>query len=297
MKCLCACRSSPGGGIVAAILAAGLIFGPTIASAYVDEDLFVNNGDGVWTITPSGDRERDADTLRHVIDLAAEGDIINLVAGTFDFSPGLFGDPDDERSITLDKGVKIIGEFSKDPQGRIKKFHSVFKGSRRPFVIRSRDVRLEGILVELADGGEHCYAPPMRPVGVMLNMSVRLALHHGEVAIPGLVLSGGRQLVMFRAVGPALGVFGVENAVSDPIIELYKDGEMIARNCDWCACKDQGTAARMICSRVGAFPLPEGSSDAVIVKTLDPGAYTVMIKDEDGFSGAILFEMYTVPSY
>lgn len=289
-------RSSAAKEIFGTVLAAGLIFGPTIASAYVDEGLIEGEpGEGEWFVAPSGDSERDADTLQYVVDSANAGDAIKLRSGTFDFSAVSNGDPDDEKAVTVAKKLQIIGQATTNAFGVVEEYHTIIKGSRNPFIVASQDATLEGIYVEVPGADDYAYPPEIKADGVMLNMSIRLPLSDGKVAIPGLVISGGKRLMMFRAVGPSLDVFDVENVMGNPSLELYRGGELVTSSCDWCDCADNGAAAKKGCELVGAFPLPEGSLDAVIVAMLNPGAYTLMVQDEDGLSGEVLIEMYSIP--
>ena len=46
---------------------------------------------------------------------------------------------------------------------------------------------------------------------------------------------------------------------------------------------------------VGAFALPAGSRDAVILTSLPPGAYTVVVSGVGATSGTALVELYVVP--
>jgi hypothetical protein len=52
---------------------------------------------------------------------------------------------------------------------------------------------------------------------------------------------------------------------------------------------------RTATATVGGFALPEGSGDAAVLISLDPGAYSVQIADTAGRSGVSLAEVYEVP--
>jgi len=47
-------------------------------------------------------------------------------------------------------------------------------------------------------------------------------------------------------------------------------------------------------SQVGAFPLVAGSRDAVLMVTLEPGAYTVEVAAQGAVGGEVLVEVYGV---
>lgn len=88
----------------------------------------------------------------------------------------------------------------------------------------------------------------------------------------GFVISGGSKTVLVRAVGPGLAAFGVGGTLADPVLNLFDaKNDVVASNNDWNAA-DAGAF-----TQVGAFPLPAGSKDAVVVATLPSGAYTAQI--------------------
>lgn len=106
--------------------------------------------------------------------------------------------------------------------------------------------------------------------------------------ITGFHIAGpSPKAVLLRAAGPALSAFGVSNALVDPRIRLHHaDGSIIAENDNWSG-SDISTAA----SRVGAFSFAEGSKDAALLMTLNPGDYTVHVLDGNG-TGVTLAEIY-----
>ena len=50
-----------------------------------------------------------------------------------------------------------------------------------------------------------------------------------------------------------------------------------------------------VSAAVGAFPLDDGSSDAAVVATLLPGAYTVQVFGVGDTTGVALVEIYVIP--
>jgi hypothetical protein len=121
------------------------------------------------------------------------------------------------------------------------------------------------------------------------NIATRLTLQAGSIAFPGFFINGSQsQTVMIRAVGPGLTQLGVANVVADPIIELYSGANKIAENDDW-----SGTQASQLAAQVGAFALPAGSRDAVLLATLPPGPYTLQVRGKTG-GGELIVEVYEV---
>ena len=127
----------------------------------------------------------------------------------------------------------------------------------------------------------------------LVNLSARGRVGAGEHAlIAGFVTSGEAPLtLLLRGVGPALADFGLDSAVADPVLELYRERQLIAENDNWSADEVQATSAR-----VGAFPLPPGSADAALVVTLPAGHYTAQLRSADpDRTGLGLMEIYLVP--
>ena len=129
----------------------------------------------------------------------------------------------------------------------------------------------------------------------------------GNLASRGLAGSGDRTLtvgfvvggtvpkrVLVRGVGPALTVFGVNGALADPRLEVYREGSVIGRNDNW----EDGAAGGSIAAAstsVGAFALAAGSRDAAILLNLFPGAYTAQVSGAGDQTGTALVEVYEVP--
>ena len=130
----------------------------------------------------------------------------------------------------------------------------------------------------------------------VVNASTRAYVGTGDnVLIPGFVIGGNGALrVLLRTVGPTLATFGVTGALADPTVTLFRGSTAIAANNDWSSAPN---AAEIVTtsSTVGAFALPAGSRDAVILTTLPPGPYTAVVSGVGGTSGTALVEIYVVP--
>lgn len=116
---------------------------------------------------------------------------------------------------------------------------------------------------------------------------------------------------LIRVVGPSLAQFGVGNGWADPEFRLYQGAaELVPWQWiyqDWStvptglsggfAANTGGMAGlRKIFAHVGAFPLSDGSKDAVGVVRLAPGAYTIVAEPLPGASGGeVLVEVYFLP--
>jgi hypothetical protein len=124
----------------------------------------------------------------------------------------------------------------------------------------------------------------------LLGLSSRGRVGTGDkVLISGVVIGGNQpKQVMIRAIGPALLDLGVANALLDPRIYLFKGSTLIAENDDW-AEDGNPTEVAAIAQRIGLVGLPSDSKDAILLRTLEPGAYTVHIH---GGEGVALAEIY-----
>lgn len=128
------------------------------------------------------------------------------------------------------------------------------------------------------------------------NLSARAQVGAGaNVLIGGLVIEGGvPKKVLLRGAGPALGQFGLTGVLAKPQLTLFRGSEAIATSTAWSASSD-AAAIRSATQNAGAFGFAEGSADAAMVTTLDPGAYTIQVNGADGGSGVALVEVYEVP--
>jgi uncharacterized protein (DUF1800 family) len=126
-----------------------------------------------------------------------------------------------------------------------------------------------------------------------INISSRTQVGTGaNVMIAGFVVGqGAPKKVLIRAVGPALTAQGVTGVLSDPVLTLNdSSGAPILTNDNWAA------ADAPVFAQAGAFELPSGSRDAVIVTTLNPGLYTAIVSGLSNTTGIALVEVYDVAS-
>ncbi len=125
------------------------------------------------------------------------------------------------------------------------------------------------------------------------NTSIRTTINTGDVTIMGFVVRGdeGRSYpVLIRAAGPALNQFGMQNTLSDPVIEVFNSADaLVGGNDDWNGLEE-------IFQRAGAFPFQRGSLDAATHLYLQPGSYTVTVRDYGTGKGSVLLEIYQLKS-
>ena len=176
------------------------------------------------------------------------------------------------------------------------------------FAAGSRDAAL---LVELAPGGYTAQAKPgaVAATGVALievyeaepggggrigNLSARAQAGSGaETFIVGFVVAGeGRNRMLVRGIGPALGAFGVTDALRDPQLEVFRDGVSLGYNDDWAASANAAQAAAVM-QGAGAFALADDARDAALLVPAVRGAATAHVTPAAGAAaGTVLVEVY-----
>ncbi len=124
----------------------------------------------------------------------------------------------------------------------------------------------------------------------LFALSNRLTLAANGTFFGGFVLDGTQsKTVLIRAVGPGLAGVGIPTGfLADPVLSLRQGGNEIASNDDW-----SGQQIVDLTRTAGSFPLTAGSRDAVLVRTLTPGAYTTIVTGKGG-AGEVIFEVYEI---
>jgi hypothetical protein len=116
------------------------------------------------------------------------------------------------------------------------------------------------------------------------NISTRLRVQTGDNAlIGGFIITGTEpKTVIVRGLGPSLPVPG---ALADPVIEVYgSSGQLVAANDNW----REGLYADQV---AGTLP-PASDLESALHGTINPGAYTVVVRGTNNTTGIGLFEVY-----
>lgn len=125
--------------------------------------------------------------------------------------------------------------------------------------------------------------------GRLVNLSSRSAVVTGDAFIGGLVVTGTTdKRLLVRAVGPSLARFGVNGAIADPVVTVFRGVSAVASNDDWSSAEVVIAGAQ-----VGAFPLATGTKDAAVVVNVTPGPYTIQVSGAG--TGEALLEVYELP--
>jgi outer membrane protein assembly factor BamB len=157
--------------------------------------------------------------------------------------------------------------------------------------VGARDGRSGTALVEIYD------VRPDATDATLTNVSTLARLSANSELIPALVVGGDAPIrVLIRAVGPTLRSFGRTDVLQRPRIDVLAQDThaVLASNSGWTAggiTGDLNGAGAL----VGAFPLPAGSTDAALITTLAPGAYSIQVTGINGSLGEALVEVYLLP--
>ena len=118
-----------------------------------------------------------------------------------------------------------------------------------------------------------------------INLSARTEVGQGgDVLIAGFAIEGSGSIsLVIRGIGPTLAGFGVNGALQNPELRLFREGETspMGQNDDWGGTPQLQT----VFDAVGAFPLAVDSQDAAVLVTLDEGRYTAQVSGVGGTTG------------
>jgi glucose/arabinose dehydrogenase len=128
--------------------------------------------------------------------------------------------------------------------------------------------------------------PQPGPAAQALNLSTRMQVQTGEnVGIGGFIIAGSApKHLLLRAIGPSLTQLGVPNALADPVLELNGAGTIT--NDNWR--DDPAQEAAIIATGIA----PTNNLEAAIDTTLNPGAYTAIVRGKNNLTGVGLIEVY-----
>ena len=124
------------------------------------------------------------------------------------------------------------------------------------------------------------------------NISTRANVGTGDnVLIGGFIITGNNpKQVVLRAIGPSLALSGVSGVLADPLLELHDStGATVATNDNWMdlSAEDQTTLNDNMLA-------PSEDAESALVVTLDPGAYTAIVRGVNDTTGVGLVEAYDI---
>jgi len=127
--------------------------------------------------------------------------------------------------------------------------------------------------------------PPLASQAI--NLSTRMRVQTGDnVGIGGFIISGSApKHVLLRALGPS--ITGVSGVLADPVLELHGPGAFATiTNDNWR--DDPAQEAAILATGIA----PANNLESAIDVTLNPGAYTAVVRGKNNTSGLGLIEVY-----
>ena len=134
------------------------------------------------------------------------------------------------------------------------------------------------------------YDVDMRNGSKLANISTRAFVGTDEnVLIGGILLRGNKvNQILFRGIGPSMETAGVENALQDPVLQIFdQNGVVLASNDDW---KNANNAAEI--EQTGVPPTRD--EESALLMRLVTGNYTAVLRGKDGGTGVGLVEAYQI---
>jgi len=108
-----------------------------------------------------------------------------------------------------------------------------------------------------------------------------------NVGIGGFIITGtAPKHLLLRAIGPSLTQFGIPDALADPVLELHGPGTFVTITDDYWR-DDPVQEAAILATGIP----PTNYLESAIDTTLNPGAYTALVRGKNNTSGVALIEV------
>jgi hypothetical protein len=130
------------------------------------------------------------------------------------------------------------------------------------------------------------FAPAVAPPSAqLLNVATRLRVQTGDnVLIGGFIITGTEaKKVLILGIGPSLAQF-FSGSLSDPTLELYQGNTLLQMNDNWKT--DQKAEVE------ATHAQPSNDLESAIVRTLDPGSYTAILRGKGDATGIGVVQAY-----
>ena len=127
----------------------------------------------------------------------------------------------------------------------------------------------------------------------LANISTRGSVQTASNVMIGGFALGGSSInpakVVVRAIGPSLTQAGINNALSNPSLQLFdSNGQNVASNDNWA--DDSGQAAELQTLNLA----PSNPAESAIVANIAAGLYTAVVAGLGGGTGIGLIEVYAI---
>jgi len=127
---------------------------------------------------------------------------------------------------------------------------------------------------------------PRQVASPLLNISARgMAGTGANSLVGGFVIRGNQPVsVVVRAQGASLAALGVTGQLADTVLEVYQGATLLQMNDDWKTTQQAAIAATGFA--------PGADSDSAILLTLQPGAYTTIVRGKNNATGVAIVEAF-----
>jgi len=199
------------------------------------------------------------------------------------------------RYFSINSGNTNIVGFNQDPGGDLGDWLSASCPQANPYVQNAfgcmgqiSDVTAtspEGVSLDVI-GYDLVSAPPLP--AQLGNISTRAFVETGDnVVIGGFIITGsGQKRVIVRAIGPSLVNHGITNPLQNPTLELHDHtGAVIASNDNWMNAPNKQEI-------IDSGLAPTNNLESAILTSLNPGAYTAIVRGVNNGTGIALVEGY-----
>jgi hypothetical protein len=139
---------------------------------------------------------------------------------------------------------------------------------------------------------------PTPTPGFVANVSTRLPVGTDDnVLIEGFIVQGpvgSIKKIIVRAIGPSLAPFGVNDALANPILEIYDNNNLkIASNDDWKVTQVGGIITGDQSTEINNSGLaPNNDLESAIIANLLPGSYTAVVRGLGNTVGTGVVDAY-----
>jgi hypothetical protein len=131
----------------------------------------------------------------------------------------------------------------------------------------------------------------------LANISTRGFIQTGDnVMIGGFIIGAQSLKVIIVAVGPSLIPFGINNALTNPQLELHDANGALAGNDNWQTTQLGGIITSDQSAAIQNSGLaPANAAESAIIATLPPGSYTAIAQGVGGEIGVGVIQVYALP--
>jgi hypothetical protein len=230
--------------------------GNAYVTGYTDSDAFPTTADAYQTTRAGGE-----DTFLAKINPAGSALVYSTYLGGAGSDDGFGGIAVDNTGHAYVAGVTVSTDFPTTPGA----FQASYHGGNDVFVTK----------FDFA---------ATAPTDQLLNIATRLPVQTGDnVLIGGFIITGTQpKKVLILGIGPSLAQF-FSGSLSDTTLELFQGNTLLQSNDNWKESEAEIRATGL---------QPSNELESAIVRTLDPGSYTAILRGKGGATGIGVVQAY-----